>query len=86
VKQILVINAGSSTIKWKIVDPGTGGSTYGGTIDDLRGSQDYVSAFQVLLNSLPEGIELVAAGHRVVPGGERFVSPEVVTDSLEEAI
>ena len=85
-KQILVINAGSSTIKWKIVDPGTGESTYGGTIDDLRGSQDYVSAFQVLLNSLPEGIELLAAGHRVVHGGERFVSPEVVTDSLEGAI
>ena len=85
-KQILVINAGSSTIKWKIVDPGTGESTYGGTIDDLRGSQNYLPAFQVLLDSLPEAIELSAVGHRVVHGGEQFVSPEVITDSLEEAI
>ena len=72
---ILVINAGSSTIKWQVVDPESGESSHSGLVEGLGTSptgEDYRDALLTILDSLPQDLELSAVGHRVVHGGEEF--------------
>ncbi|MFT4775104.1 MAG: acetate kinase [Pontimonas sp.] len=86
---ILVINAGSSTIKWQVVDPESGESSHSGLVEGLGNSpsgEDYRDALLTILDSLPQDLELSAVGHRVVHGGEEFGAPVLITDEIERAI
>ena len=86
---ILVINAGSSTIKWQVVDPESGESSHSGLVEGLGTSpsgEDYRDALLTILDSLPQDLELSAVGHRVVHGGEEFGTPVLITDEIEGAI
>ncbi len=40
----------------------------------------------LLLDRLPEGIEIRGVGHRVVHGGEKFLHPVRITDEVEDAL
>lgn len=83
---VLVLNCGSSSVKWRLLDPATGERHDGGLVERVRDAGDAVRG---LLRDRGEGgrlAEVVAVGHRVVHGGERFTEPTVVDDSVLAAI
>lgn len=98
--QVLVINAGSSTLRVDVIDAATGRRTatakaervgteaavaqVGGAQIALPGA-DHRGAIEVIFGRMDlSAVELV--GHRVVHGGERFVAPTLIDEEVEQAI
>jgi acetate kinase len=78
---VLVINCGSSSLKWSVVDPASG-SLAGGTVQRVT---DHAAALASVLTEAPlDGLAVVA--HRVVHGGERFEAPVRINDAVLTAI
>ena len=69
--RVLVINAGSSSVKYQLIDAGTGDRLGGGVVEEIT---DRADAFERMVGDLA-GAEVDAVGHRVVQGGEAFSSP-----------
>ena len=83
-KPILVINSGSSSLKYQVVDTESEHSLLAGAIERVS---DHAEAFAEMLAELESsGIEPIAVGHRVVHGGERFSQPVLIDDAVENAI
>ncbi len=83
---ILVINCGSSSIKYQVVNPESGTSLRVGKVErvgDLAGGHS--EALGGILDSIKD-IELAAVGHRVVHGGEAFSASVVINDEVLAAI
>ncbi len=94
---VLVINSGSSSLKWKIIESASERSLTAGLIERIgdtgsHGSvKDHGAAFRMMLEDVREqGVDLTepfaAVGHRVVHGGERFVGPTTVTAEVKSTI
>jgi len=86
---VLVLNAGSSSVKWQLVDGQSGASIRGGLVERLDTDRceaaGHDAAIQDLLAKLRD--EPVAViGHRVVHGGSRFDSATLITDEVEQQI
>jgi acetate kinase len=78
--RVLVLNCGSSSVKWRVYDGGTAGD--GGLIERVT---DYGAALDDLLSKLDtDGLQ--AVGHRMVHGGTRFTEPTLLDDAVVEAI
>ena len=78
----LVINSGSSSIKYQLIDVQSEQELLGGTIERVT---DHVSALAELLPELRSNrkfIEPEVIGHRVVHGGEKFSKPTVITSEV----
>ncbi|MBO1752277.1 acetate kinase [Actinotalea sp. BY-33] len=111
-EHVLVVNSGSSSIKYQLVDVGTGESVAGGLVERIgeggdgtlrhdgpsgrtdrtqpvpdhdAGVRAVLDLFAEVGPSLTE-VGLVAVGHRVVQGGDRFTEPVLVDDAVEAAI
>lgn len=69
--RVLVLNAGSSSLKYSLIDTGGAEERVGGVVERVA---DHAEAVRQALAALPEG-RVDAIGHRVVHGGERFVAP-----------
>lgn len=83
-KPILVINSGSSSLKYQVVDTESEQALLAGTIERVT---DHTQAFAQMLQSLSEsGLSPVAVGHRVVHGGEKFSEPVIIDDATEQEI
>lgn len=84
---LLVINSGSSSIKYKIFDFEKGALIKKGIADriGLMGSRftDHDTAIRFILKGLPV---IGAVGHRVVHGGERFKRSVLIDKSVIKAI
>jgi acetate kinase len=89
---VLVINSGSSSLKYQLVEPDSGTSRAGGTIERI-GEQsspvaDHEAALRLAFEQLAEaGIDLrtaglLAVGHRLVHGGQEFYRPTLVDDAV----
>lgn len=77
--RVLVINCGSSTIKYRLLD---GDSTKDAGLIETT---DFDQALRDLLHSLDlEGLD--AIGHRVVHGGTRFAAPTLINDAVVSAV
>jgi acetate kinase len=80
---VLVLNSGSSSVKYQVVDPDSGTSLCTGIVERVT---DYSAALREVFDGLnAEGIstgDLAAVGHRVVHGGVRFYQPTVIDDAL----
>jgi acetate kinase len=89
---VLVINSGSSSLKFQLVDPDSGVSQSSGNVERIGEAQSSVPdhdaalrrAFDVLAR---DGIDLktcglVAVGHRVVHGGKEFHRATVLDDAV----
>ena len=83
-KPILVINSGSSSLKYQLIDVDSNQSLLSGTIERV---QSHEAAFSQMLEKLKEiAISPVALAHRVVHGGDRFSKPTVIIKEVEKAI
>jgi acetate kinase len=85
---ILVLNSGSSTIKYRLVDPADRNAGTKGLVErigEAGGPADHTEALQTVFADL-EGSVVEGVGHRVVHGGDRFVRPTPLDDATVEAI
>ncbi len=83
-KPILVINSGSSSLKYQVIDVDSDESLLSGTIERVESHEE---AFSLMLEKLQESeISPVALAHRVVHGGDKFAEPVVITAEVEKTI
>lgn len=89
VRPVLVLNAGSSSLKYRVVRPDTGESLAKGHLDRLDAA-DFSGALRQVDDELASaGIgqdSLAAVGHRVVHGGDRYVAPTLVDSDVLTAL
>jgi acetate kinase len=81
--RILVLNCGSSTVKYRLFDGSD--EVAAGLIERLADPGDFDGAFQRIMASV-DLTGLAAVGHRVVHGGERFQAPTVIDDDVVAGI
>lgn len=88
---VLVLNCGSSSLKYAVVEPDTGRQLADGIVErigDAEGVPDHEAALRAAFDQLADAglrldeLGLVAVGHRVVHGGPDFYRPTVVDDAL----
>lgn len=87
--KILVLNAGSSSLKYKVIKTDTGGAVISGSVEDIGGpgsTRDHGEALIRVMDSLGDSAVIDGVGHRVVHGGERFVEPVLITPIVEAHI
>jgi len=93
---VLVLNAGSSSLKYQLVVPETAEVQAKGIVEHIGepGSPvaDHAAALQAMAKDLADaGVDLDAVGvravgHRVVHGGPEFTDPTVIDDKVLEEI
>ena len=108
---VLVVNAGSSSLKYSLVDPETGDRPASGLVERIgedsgvlthhgpdgedrteRAVASHDEALRVVLDAFDRhgprlaDLDIVAVGHRVVHGGDRFSEPALVDDDLVDAV
>ena len=95
---VLVINCGSSTLKFKLLEPDSGVARASGNVEQIgEGSgpssvPDHEAALQRAFDMLADdGVDiqncgLVAVGHRVVHGGNEFCQPTLLDDTIIAAL
>jgi acetate kinase len=89
---VLVINSGSSSLKFQLVDPDSGTSLAAGVVERIGEESSPVANHDVALHRAfdmlaQDGIDLkscglVAVGHRVVHGGKDFYRPTLLDDAV----
>jgi acetate kinase len=88
--KVFVVNSGSSSIKYQLVDLDTGEATVSGLIERIGEpggeASDHTEGMRQVLNHLGSDREFVAVGHRVVHGGPRFTEATLITDEVEREI
>ena len=88
-RSVLVLNAGSSSLKYRVIDTATEETIVGGKLERLD-ETGWDAAFGSLHQTLSEaGVvadSLLAVGHRVVHGGDRHRSATVVDEAVERDI
>ena len=87
---VFVVNSGSSSIKYQLVDLDTETAVMSGLIERIGepGSDvaDHASGLRGVLDRLGTGHDISAVGHRVVHGGEMYTDATVITDEVEAGI
>ena len=79
---VLVLNSGSSSVKYQLIDPADGRRLAGGVVEEVA---DHERALAEIITELGEA-PVEAIGHRVVHGGERFSAPTLIDEAVIEAI
>ncbi len=85
---VLVLNAGSSSLKFRVVGA-EGAALVGGTVERVD-ETGWSWAFEQLSSALSEaGVrqqDLLGVGHRVVHGGIRYTRPTLIDDDVVDGI
>src|ERR1700742_2472975 len=89
---VLVLNAGSSSLKYQLIEPDSGESLADGIVEQIGELSslvtDHGAALRVAFEELSEdGIDLkdcglAAVGHRVVHGGPVFYRRTIIDDTV----
>jgi acetate kinase len=82
---VLVLNSGSSSLKYAVVDTDSGEQPVDGIIERIGDGEvpDHSAAMRVVFDELADHIAgLTAVGHRVVHGGPDLYQPTVIDDQL----
>jgi len=89
---VLVLNSGSSSLKYQLIEPDSGRSLADGTVEEIGEPSspvaDHDAALRLAFDQLSQdGIDLkacglAAVGHRVVHGGAIFYQPTVIDDAV----
>lgn len=82
---VLVINSGSSSVKYQVIDTGASRALVRGKIERLSGEKAYRQALGDVKEAA-SGYRIDAVGHRVVHGGERFSLPHIIDDDVLQVI
>lgn len=82
---VLVLNSGSSSVKYQVIDVATRAVPVKGVVERVGQGVTYEAALAQVLEAA-RGFALGAVGHRVVHGGERFVDAVRIDDAVEAAI
>lgn len=82
---VLSLNAGSSSLKYKLIDTRTEAVLDAGVIERI-GAQGAPANHDEAFALIPHLEEVHAAGHRVVHGGERFRASTLIDSAVEAAI
>lgn len=83
---ILVVNCGSSSIKFQVIDPTTGKARLRGNKDRLS-VDNYDSAMKSILDQIFENnIDIAAVGHRWVNGGAVFRQSVLISSNVEQEL
>jgi acetate kinase len=89
IRNVFVLNVGSSSVKYKVLDADTGEVFADGVIERIGeyGSPvpDHAAALELVRGQNP-GAVMEAVGHRVVHGGTRFVRATLIDDEVEAEI
>ncbi len=84
--KVLVINCGSSSVKYQLIDTVTGEAAATGVVERIgHEGQTHETAVAEVLARV-EDLEPQAVGHRVVHGGERFHDATLIDDAVVAAI
>jgi acetate kinase len=89
-RTVLVVNSGSSSLKYAVVEPDSGTMVADGIVERIGDGPvaDHAAALQVAFEQLAasgqplDTLGLVAVGHRVVHGGPDLHAPTLVDDPL----
>ncbi|WP_062517640.1 acetate/propionate family kinase [Demequina gelatinilytica] len=85
----LVLNCGSSSIKYQVVDTTQEEALASGLVERVTDHNEGVRAVIESLSEPGSGVDLsqlTVVGHRVVQGGAEFSAPTIIDDEVEEAI
>lgn len=89
IRNVFVLNVGSSSIKYRVIDVETGDVFASGLVERIgvAGSDipDHDAGIRAVLAEL-EGIRIDAVGHRIVHGGPHFIHATVIDDIVEAGI
>lgn len=89
IRHVFVLNVGSSSIKYRVIDVETGDVFASGLVERIgdAGSDipDHDAGIRAVLAEL-EGIRIDAVGHRIVHGGPHFIHATVIDDIVEAGI
>ncbi len=92
---VLVLNSGSSSLKYQLVQPDTGASLVDGIVERIGedgGVPDHEAALRAAFAEIAgeagdlAGLGVLAVGHRVVHGGPDLYRPTVIDDAVLEQI
>jgi acetate kinase len=82
---VLVLNSGSSSLKYAVVEADSGNMVAEGIIERIGDGEvpDHAAALRAVFDELADDMAgLVAVGHRVVHGGPDLYEPTLVDDAL----
>lgn len=92
---VLVLNSGSSSLKYSLVQPDTGAALVDGIVERIGedgGVADHEAALRAAFEVMAPGGQglsdrgLLAVGHRVVHGGPNLHRPTVIDDTLVDEL
>jgi len=92
---VLVLNSGSSSVKYQLLDMTDRSRLASGVVERIGepgGAADHTAALDEVSRELAgrglglDSPRLAAVGHRVVHGGTRFTAPTLITDEVVAAI
>ena len=81
---ILVLNAGSSTLKATLIEPGADEPIGEATVEWPAGDEGASDVVRSSLDLIPDQVD--AVGYRVVHGGSHYTAPSLVDESLLEVV
>ncbi|MEU4097939.1 acetate kinase [Streptomyces sp. NPDC026673] len=93
--RVLVLNSGSSSLKYQLLDMADGSRPAAGIVERIGepgGVADHAEALKIVADELAgrglglDSPELAAVGHRVVHGGTRFTEPTLIDDEVLAAV
>jgi acetate kinase len=93
--RVLVLNSGSSSVKYQLLDMADHSRLASGVVERIGepgGAADHAAALDGVSRELAarglglDSPRLAAVGHRVVHGGTRFTAPTLITDEVVAAI
>ena len=83
--RVLVINCGSSSVKYHLIDLNSGSRILSGKVESIGEVQsnyaDHEQALEHIVAEIGDN-PVDAVGHRVVHGGERFIEPVLIDESV----
>lgn len=87
---VFVVNSGSSSIKYQLVDLDSERNLLGGTVERIgepgSDTPDHETGLRRVLDDLGDEHDIAAVGHRVVHGGSRYTDATVVDNGVEHGI
>ena len=92
--QVLVLNSGSSSVKYQLIDMADGSRPAAGMVERIGQEPfpDHATALAAIADELAaaglglDSPRLAAIGHRVVHGGTSFTAPTLITEKVLETV